>query len=270
MNNLPAVEIYSIGTELLNGQIQDTNSYWMAQQIAALGGYVRRIAILDDDVDEISRVLSDACKRKTRIVITSGGLGPTPDDLTVSVISGIMDVTVSVDEGLVELFMQNRDIKKREDVNPGLIKMATIPNGATAHPNPAGVAPCIEVQIGDTTMFALPGPPREVQALFHQSVKPVIAETYSGTRASLRVIVNLPESKCGPILQNVMTEIPNTYLKAFVALSERTADGQRLPVDILAWASSAEEADELLKQALKMFTEEAAQEGSQVDPIDVA
>ena len=70
-----------IGTELLNGQIQDTNSYWMAQQIAALGGYVRRIAILDDDVDEISRVLSDACKRKTRIVITSGGLGPTPDDL---------------------------------------------------------------------------------------------------------------------------------------------------------------------------------------------
>ena len=160
MNNLPAVEIYSIGTELLNGQIQDTNSYWMAQQIAALGGYVRRIAILDDDVDEISRVLSDACKRKTRIVITSGGLGPTPDDLTVSVISGIMDVTVSVDEGLVELFMQNRDIKRREEVNPGLIKMATIPNGATAHPNPAGVAPCIEVQIGDTTMFALPGPPR--------------------------------------------------------------------------------------------------------------
>ena len=57
MSERPAIEIYSIGTELLNGQIQDTNSFWMAQQIAALGGYVRRIAILDDDMDELTGVL---------------------------------------------------------------------------------------------------------------------------------------------------------------------------------------------------------------------
>ena len=60
MSDRPAIEIYSIGTELLNGQIQDTNSFWMAQQIAALGGYVRRIAILDDDMDELTGVLKDA------------------------------------------------------------------------------------------------------------------------------------------------------------------------------------------------------------------
>ena len=64
MSDRPAIEIYSIGTELLNGQIQDTNSFWMAQQIAALGGYVRRIAILDDDMDELTGVLKDACRAR--------------------------------------------------------------------------------------------------------------------------------------------------------------------------------------------------------------
>ena len=265
MNNLPPIEIYSIGTELLNGQIQDINSFWMAQQIAALGGYVRRIAILDDDVDDIQNVLSDACRRDTRIVITTGGLGPTPDDLTVEVIAAILDVGVVVDESLVLRYMESRSIEKREDVNPGLVKMATIPQGATAHANPAGVAPCVEVQVGETTIFSLPGPPREVEALFRQSVEPVVADLYSGARAMVRVVVNLPESQCGPILQSVMDELPNTYLKAFVALSERTADGQRLPVDIVAWAPSPAEADDLLERALGMFTEQAAEKGSGVD-----
>ena len=270
MNNLPAMEIYSIGTELLNGQIQDTNSWWMARQIAALGGYVRRIAVLDDDAPEISEVLSDACRRGTRIAITSGGLGPTPDDLTVEVVAAIMgvEVEVEVDESLVDRFMRSRGIERREDVSPGLLKMATIPVGATAHPNPAGVAPCVEARVGETTLFALPGPPREVEALFRQSVEPVIAELYSRARVSRRVAVNLPESQCGPILQSVMEELPNTYLKAFVALGERTPEGQRLPVDIVAWGDSEGEAEELLKRALAMFAEQAAEKGSAVESVE--
>ena len=127
MKHQPPIEIYSIGTELLSGQIQDTNSYWMAQQIAALGGYVRRIAILDDDVDELQSVLADACTRQTRMIITTGGLGPTPDDLTVSVLASILGVDVEVDEELVQHFMKSRDIAKREDVSEGLLKMATKP-----------------------------------------------------------------------------------------------------------------------------------------------
>ena len=146
MSERPAIEIYSIGTELLNGQIQDTNSFWMAQQIAALGGYVRRIAILDDDMDELTGVLKDACQRGTRVVITTGGLGPTPDDMTVEAIAKIMGVGTEVDETLVKRYMESRGIEKRADVSEGLIKMATKPEGSVAHPNPAGVAPCVESQ----------------------------------------------------------------------------------------------------------------------------
>ena len=268
MGDRPSIEIYSIGTELLNGQIQDTNSFWMAQQIAALGGYVRRIAILDDDMDELTGVLADACKRGTKVVITTGGLGPTPDDMTVEAIAQTMGVQTETDESLVARYMESRNIAKREDVNPGLVKMATKPVGARAHPNPAGVAPCVESQIGDSTIFSLPGPPREVEALFRQSVEDGLAEIYDDVRLALRVVVNLPESQCGPIMHSVMEQCPNTYLKAFVALSERTADGQRLPVDIVVWARYESDARALLDRALAEFEKQAADKGSAVEVVD--
>ena len=119
MNSLPAIEIYSIGTELLNGQIQDSNAFWMAQQIAALGGYVRRICILDDQMEELTSVFQDACQRGAKLIITTGGLGPTPDDMTVQAIAQIKGEEIVVDEALVAHFMASRDIEKREDVSEG-------------------------------------------------------------------------------------------------------------------------------------------------------
>ncbi len=270
MKHQPPIEIYSIGTELLNGQIQDTNSYWMAQQIASLGGFVRRIAILDDDLDELRTVLADACERQTRMIITTGGLGPTPDDLTVEVIASILGVEIEQDEEMIQRFMENRGIEKREDVSEGLLKMSTRPVGAIAHPNPAGVAPCVQATMGDTTICSLPGPPREVEALFRQTLEPMIAAMYSGTRSSVRVVVNLPESQCGPILQSVMDACPNTYLKAFVALSKRTADGQSLPVDVVSWAQTPEKAEALQTRALAMLKEQAAEKGSSMEIVEVA
>lgn len=268
MTDLPCVELYSIGTELLMGQIQDANAYWMAQQVEGLGGRVRRIAILDDDIEDLVRVLRDAVDRDTRVLVTTGGLGPTPDDLTVEAIARLKGVGVVVDESLVEKFMTDRDIPRREDVRPGLLKMATCPEGSTVHPNPAGVAPCVETVVDGTTIFNLPGPPREVQALFNQTVAAAIAQIYTANRASLRVAVNLPESELGPILQDVMSSHPNTYLKAYVALRERVAGGQRLPVDIVARDEEADAASVLLDRALATFTSMVREKGSDVETVE--
>ncbi len=262
-----AVEIYSIGTELLLGQIQDTNAFWMAQQVARLGAHTRRISILDDDVDDLLVVLQDAIDRNTRILITTGGLGPTPDDLTVEVIARLKGVDVVVNEELVERFMQTREISRREDVRPGLIKMASSPEGSVVHPNPAGVAPCVETRIGDTTIYNLPGPPREVQALFDQCLEGPIADIASGDRVTLRVAVNLPESELGPILHEVMERHPNTYVKAYVALRERIEGGQRLPVDIVAHDVDDTTAKALLDDALATFTVLVAQKDRTVEHL---
>ncbi len=78
------VEIFSIGKELLIGQIQDSNSFWLSQQVTRLGGTMQRITVLDDDQPSIVKALGDAVKRGAKTIITTGGLGPTVDDLTVA------------------------------------------------------------------------------------------------------------------------------------------------------------------------------------------
>ncbi|HEY5867973.1 MAG TPA: molybdopterin-binding protein, partial [Candidatus Tectomicrobia bacterium] len=83
MAHEPEVEIFSLGTELVMGRIQDTNALWMAQELVDLGALMRRITVLPDDVDGIVEALEGAVHRHTDVVLTSGGLGPTPDDLTV-------------------------------------------------------------------------------------------------------------------------------------------------------------------------------------------
>lgn len=264
MTALPAIELYSIGAELLMGQIQDTNTYWMARQIARIGGYVRRIAVLDDRIDDIVGALSDAVSRRTRIVITTGGLGPTDDDLTVDAVARLMGVGIVAHEPIVEAFMQRRGIARRGDLRPGLIKMASVPEGARAHPNPVGAAPGVEAQLGDTTVFNLPGPPREMEALFAQSVEGAIASLYGGSRVSLRVAVNLPESELGPILHRVMRDHPDTYLKAYVALRQQIGNGPRLPVDIVARAEDEPAAGALLNAALAAFQKLVADKGQDV------
>lgn len=160
--------------------------------------------------------------------------------------------------------MERRGIARRQDMSPGLLKMATRPAGSRVYPNPAGVAPCVESRHGETTIYNIPGPPREVQAVFAAYLEGPIGQLYSGTRASARVEVNLPESECGPLLHRIMQEQPQTYLKALVALSRKTEDGQRLPVDIVARGDSQEEAEGLLQEALEAFRKAAAEKGREV------
>ena len=78
-----AIELFSIGTELVLGQIQDTNAHWIAQQILQIGGELRRVTMLRDNADEMHEALDSAVKRETSLILTTGGLGPTPDDMTV-------------------------------------------------------------------------------------------------------------------------------------------------------------------------------------------
>ena len=85
------IELFSIGTELTLGQIQDTNAHWIAQKTFQLGGTIRRISILRDEFDEMKEAIQGSIERRqTGLIITTGGLGPTPDDMTVEMIGSIL------------------------------------------------------------------------------------------------------------------------------------------------------------------------------------
>lgn len=258
----PFIEIFAIGTELVRGLIQDTNSFWMAGQIAEFGGQLRRVTLLTDDKTEITSAFQNAIDRGAKILIATGGLGPTPDDLTVEAVSEWLGVPVRVSDAAVEDYCERRKMT-REELSENLLRMARCPEGAEVMTNPVGWAPCIGVEAKGARLFILPGPPKEVQALFPRYIAPFISDAYEIRSASLRVNVEMYESEVSPLMEATMRRHPGVYLKAYVAL--RNSPEEMLPVDLVATAEDAVKAQELLAAAVDDFAAQVREKGRSID-----
>ena len=167
---ITTVEILAVGSELLVGETRDTNSGDLAIELTALGVDVMRLSALPDRQDMLVEALRAALGRSD-LVITSGGLGPTPDDLTRESIAEALGETPTVDP---ELEAWRRDIWARRglpfsDVN---LKQAWLIPGATSLPNPHGTAPGWWVETDENVVIALPGPPRELEPMWRDHALP--------------------------------------------------------------------------------------------------
>ena len=246
-----AIELFSIGTELVLGQIQDTNAHWIAQQVLQLGGELRRVTMLRDNFDEMTEALDSAIQRDTALILTTGGLGPTPDDMTVEVIASLIGTKVIVSDETIAEYRKRRKMSDDDPLNEALTKMATMPETAQALQNPAGWAPCISVDHQNSTIMMMPGPPREMKAIFETHIQPLIVERYRAEISTARVHVNMFEAEVSPLMQKVMQQHPEVYLKAYVSLREE--GGNTMPVDIVSTCDEKEESEKQLKLAINFF-----------------
>lgn len=260
MAHEPHVEIISIGTELVLGRIQDTNSFWMAQELVGLGALVQRITVLPDDMALIIDAFAGAVQRRADVVLMSGGLGPTPDDLTVYALARLVGVQPLVDETTLDAYVQRRNLRGRGELTPALLRMATVPAGAQVYQNPAGWAPCVSVTKETTTFFALPGPPPEMQAVFTMHLVPFFTLTYPSHAASLRVAVDMYESELAPLFAQVRERYPSTYLKGYIALGGRDTP-LGLPLDIIARSTPETPAEVILQHAVTYLSKLVAEKG---------
>lgn len=253
------VEICSIGTEIVMGRIQDTNSAWIARRVAGLGAFIRRITQVRDDRDDIMDVLRGCLERRPGALILTGGMGPTDDDLTVSCVAELLGVDLVLDEAIADCFVRRRGLADRSQLSAGALKMATVPAGAQVGENPVGSAPCIHLRHDDTDIFVLPGPPKEMTGTFDVHVMPVLAQKASRRTRTVRVAVAMHESEVAPLMNAVMEQQRGTYLKAYVALY---ASGEgTLPVDIVATGDSDSGADEAARRALAAFADLVQRQG---------
>ncbi len=243
------VELFAIGTELVMGRIYDTNSFWIAEQLAKLGTWPRRILCLPDDDDEVVRAFDDSLRRGTDIVITTGGLGPTPDDRTLDCVCRILGIEQEIHRPTVQSFVQRRNLPDETHLPPALLKMATVPVGATVYQNPAGWAPLIELPARSTTFYMMPGPPKEMQALWNTHLNDILKRVFRSVTAARRVWVSMFESEVSPHIQQVMKTYPQTYIKAYVALRTDTA----LPVDLVAHGPDEQSAEATLDAAIRLL-----------------
>jgi nicotinamide-nucleotide amidase len=242
------VEIFSIGTELLLGRIQDTNSFWLAQQIADMGGEVQRITVIGDDQPTIVGALRDAVGRGARTVVTTGGLGPTPDDLTVAAVAELMGTGTRLDGPTVQDYLRRRGIRE-EELTPALRAMGTVPDRAQAFPSPAGWAPLLRADVDGCAVVLMPGPPSEVQAIFARYLTDRFGGDHGSRSVVERVYVDMWESEVSPMLQQVMESVPGTYCKGYIALGNQ----RFLPIDVVARGTDDDDARASLERALDML-----------------
>ena len=254
------VEIFSIGTELVSGLVLDTNSHWLAGEITLAGGDVRRVTALADDLLALKLELQAAVDRDARLIITTGGLGPTPDDLTVDAVAAVAGSRVHTPVEVLEDFARRREMSIEEVSTPPRIKMGSIPESATLYLNPVGWAPCFATEVNKSLIWSMPGPPREVEGCFTHHIYPAIQDMFSAQSARLRVYVDSFESETSPFMQRVMKEIPAAYLKAYVGQSRENG----LPVDIVVRAEDGRAPKLLLEKTYALFCAVAGEAGKTV------
>lgn len=190
-------ELVFIGTELLLGEIENRNATFLASQLAELGIDVYYQTVVGDNPQRLLATLENAAKRSD-VVITTGGLGPTMDDATREAIARLTGRPLQVDPDLLadlESFYRSRRMELKE----GSRRQAMLPQGAEPIPNPNGTAPGIWLDHDGRSIIALPGPPREMVPMFNDFVRPrLLAKLPQGGRGSLyrRIlkIVGVPEA----------------------------------------------------------------------------
>jgi len=165
--------VLSIGTELTRGELVNTNAAWLGEELTELGFEVVEHATVDDQLDRIVTLIRRFAETN-RVVVVTGGLGPTSDDLTTVAAASAAGVELRRDESVVEGIRQK--FKAFGRVMPeSNAKQGDFPEGAQVLPNPVGTAPGFALSLGEAQFFFVPGVPREMKHIFHESIVPAIA-----------------------------------------------------------------------------------------------
>ncbi|MEM2082726.1 MAG: molybdopterin-binding protein [Candidatus Bathyarchaeia archaeon] len=216
-------ELLFIGNELLTGKVLNTNSQWLARRITSLGGTCRRMTVVGDDLGEISEAIGEILRRSPKFLITSGGLGPTYDDMTLEGVAKALGRPMRVDGEALSWVNQRyedllrRGVIKKPSAAGVRAKMATLPLGSRPLRNPIGTAPGVLIEAGATRIICLPGVPEEMEAIFKDSIESEILRELRGLAfvESGFIVKGLGESFMAPIIEEAMRiYAPYVYIKS--------------------------------------------------------
>ncbi len=234
------VEILAIGNELLLGDIQDTNTFWLCRRFTALGGRVRRAVMVRDEVEAIAAEVRGSLARGTDLLMIGGGLGPTDDDLTLQAVAVALDRPLEENlEALAVVEQRYRELAEQGLVSDAALtsarrKMACVPAESAALFNPVGTAPAIVLCEGKSTIVCLPGVPREMQGIVQGPLQPLLQKLFgTGAYAEWAVVTNCnDEATLAPLLRRVVTAHPAVYVKSWAAHFESDDRSHKLRVTL--------------------------------------
>src|SRR5512132_571177 len=204
-----SAEIIAIGSELLAPDRTDTNSLWLTEKLNRIGIDVKLKTIVGDDDARVEELIKDAVKR-SRVVITTGGLGPTEDDITRKVVARALNRRLSLGGSVLNesrARFQSFGVTMPERNS----RQAMVIDGAEVLPNPNGSAPGLYIEHEGTAISLLPGPPREMRPMFENHVLPRL-QTQSGkvrVRRRLLRVAGFGESALDEKIAPIYTQYEN-------------------------------------------------------------
>jgi nicotinamide-nucleotide amidase len=234
-------EIIAVGSELLTPHRHDTNSLYLTGKLNSLGIEVRFKTVVGDDADRLGSVFRAALDR-SKLIIVMGGLGPTEDDINRQVIAGILGRALhEVPEVIERIAARYARTGRKMPANNA--RQALVPEGADWLPNKKGTAPGIWIEQDSKIIVMLPGPPRELEAMFDEQCMPRLRNRVSGAQIRTRVVkvAGLPESEVDERIAPIYKPYSNPSTTIL-------STGCAIEVHLSAHAPTQEEADALLDE----------------------
>jgi molybdenum cofactor synthesis domain-containing protein len=248
------VEIVIIGNEVLLGIVQDTNSNYLCRVVRGMGGRVRHISIVRDEVDEIAQEIRASLVRRADLIFTCGGLGTTDDDLTMAAVARAAELALELN-GEAREFIERRyrELARAGYVESALmtesrLKMARFAAGSRVIENPIGAAPAAALEVESSRIVSLPGVPAELKAIVEGPLQPLLAELFrrgSYREREMTVECN-DESLLAPALRQVVEAHPDVYIKS---RASHFGHDVKFRILISASAATSEEADRMIERA---------------------
>ncbi|MBA5851345.1 competence/damage-inducible protein A [Clostridium sp. cel8] len=233
-------EILCVGTEILLGDIVNTNAQFISRELANLGIEVYHQSVVGDNPQRLLEELDNSFKR-VDLVITSGGLGPTPDDLTKEIGAKYFKKEMVLDEYTVEKLKSYFEAMGRSYLKGNNLKQAYFPKGSIILKNDNGTAPGCIINENGKILIVLPGPPREIKPMFLNQVVPFLSKYQSGTiRSKVLRIYGIGEGEMAEKIKDLINNSKNPTIAPYAKQNDVT-------LRITAKASTEDEALKLIE-----------------------
>jgi nicotinamide-nucleotide amidase len=233
-------EIITIGNELLSGNVLNTNTYYLTKRLSEIGIEVLYHTSVKDDAQMLKDVVNIGLNRADLLIFT-GGLGPTYDDLSKEVISNSLGLNLTLNEECKKT-IEDYFRKLNREMTPNNIKQAYIPEGAKYIPNEVGTAPGIFIEWKGKVIVMLPGPPKEMQLMFDKYVVPFIKQDFVIIEKTIKTI-DIGEAQVESTIQDIIKSNKDVYIATYAK------DGI-VDIKIVAKGRDKNSIDEILNDAI--------------------
>ena len=239
-------EIIAVGSELLTPDRLDTNSLFLTEELNAIGIEVLRKTVVGDNRELLAEAFRDALNR-VPLIISSGGLGPTEDDLTRETVADLLGRKLRRNNDILR-HIEGRFRSMGREMPEVNVRQAMVPEGAEILENPRGTAPGLWLEDGGRSVVLLPGPPRELKPLFREQVLPRLERRVSGVRMHSRElrVTGLGESHVEQRIQAIYKRFPEVQTTILAAPGETQ-------IHLRFWTEDAARAKKTLDEIVQGF-----------------